>query len=297
MVAILEQISFGVNSLEKALEIDVHLLEFNDIRYRLQASVKDPRYMRLSIKIPAASPQVPMEDSLPLGAIEAVEEAYGTLVEVQKVPEAGYDLTLKVDLHQLPPTEEERFKLMTKLAALRAIIMGAPLRETLKSLLSQPMAEMGETEGGGLQTAYEKKKNIVILHRPGEFFYAFPQSEKVTIVFPMRFKDSNDAALGVAFLQEFMEARRGSASSCAPPCSYSRTPPQELEDAPPLEKQPNAGFVSFIIFRRHVDGERLEKTTWAISTFHAYVSYHVKCSKAFMHTRMRTRVESLIQDK
>ena len=57
----------------------------------------------------------------------------------------------------------------------------------------------------------------------------------------------------------------------------------------------NAGFVTFVIFPRHVEGPKLDRTVWNLSTFHAYVSYHVKCSEGFMHTRMRRRVESLIQ--
>lgn len=32
-----------------------------------------------------------------------------------------------------------------------------------------------------------------------------------------------------------------------------------------------------------------------ICTFRNYLQYHIKCSKAFMHTRMRIRVESLLQ--
>jgi actin related protein 2/3 complex subunit 2 len=50
-----------------------------------------------------------------------------------------------------------------------------------------------------------------------------------------------------------------------------------------------------VIFPRHVEPDKLERIVWNLSTFYAYVSYHIKCSKAFMHTRMRRRVENLIQ--
>jgi len=33
---------------------------------------------------------------------------------------------------------------------------------------------------------------------------------------------------------------------------------------------------------------------WSMSTFYAYVSYHIKCSKAFMHSNMRQRASSLL---
>lgn len=31
-----------------------------------------------------------------------------------------------------------------------------------------------------------------------------------------------------------------------------------------------------VIFPRHVEGKKLDHTVWSLSTFHAYVSYHVK---------------------
>lgn len=78
-----------------------------------------------------------------------------------------------------------------------------------------------------------------------------------------------------------------------------------------------------------MEGKKLDRTVWNLSTFHAYVSYHVKVnlpfiftkyqnlvslflcvypsvktefflsqfSEGFMHTRMRRRVESMIQVK
>ncbi|XP_022158275.1 uncharacterized protein LOC111024802 isoform X2 [Momordica charantia] len=120
-------------------------------------------------------------------------------------------------------------------------------------------------------------------------------AEKVTVVFPMRFKDSIDIALATSFLQEFVEARRTAGLNNAPPCSWSPSTPQELKGAPNDALSANAGFVTFVIFPRHVEGKKVDRVIWSLSTFHAYVSYHVKCSEGFMHTRMRRRVESLIQ--
>lgn len=104
-----------------------------------------------------------------------------------------------------------------------------------------------------------------------------------------------DTALAISFLQEFVEARRTPGLNNAPLCTWSPTPPLELKDAPAEALDANAGFVTFVIFPRHVEGRKLDRTAWSLSTFHAYVSYHVKCSEGFMHTRMRRRVESLIQ--
>ncbi|KAF2533108.1 hypothetical protein F2Q70_00030447 [Brassica cretica] len=97
------------------------------------------------------------------------------------------------------------------------------------------------------------------------------------------------------FWQSSEEARRAASLSSAPSCSWSPTAPQELEGAPKETLSANAGFVTFVIMPRHVEGEKLDRTVWNLSTFHAYVCYHVKCSEGFMHTRMRRRVESMIQ--
>lgn len=35
-------------------------------------------------------------------------------------------------------------------------------------------------------------------------------------------------------------------------------------------------FWSTVIFPRHVEGKKLDRTVWNLSTFHAYVNYHVK---------------------
>lgn len=50
-----------------------------------------------------------------------------------------------------------------------------------------------------------------------------------------------------------------------------------------------------VIFPRHVESEKLDRIVWNLSTFYAYISYHIKCSKAFMHPQMRRRVNTLSQ--
>ena len=57
------------------------------------------------------------------------------------------------------------------------------------------------------------------------------------------------------------------------------------------------GYVSLVVFKRHVagGGRKLESAVWGLTTFYGFVSYHIKCSKAYMHTRMRSRTHSLLQ--
>ncbi|XP_057985987.1 actin-related protein 2/3 complex subunit 2A isoform X1 [Hevea brasiliensis] len=298
-----------VQNLEKAVELDYHWVEFDDVRYHVQVSMKNPNVLLLSVSLPIPPPETVFLGGLPFGAIEAIKASYGVIVQILDPPRDGFNLTLKLNLSKLPPDEEFRHSLLVKIASVREVVLGAPLRLVLKHLATRTVAP-------------DMDQLLALVHRPNESFFLVPQAEKVTVVYPMRFKDSIDTSLATSFLQEFVEARRTAALNNAPPCLWSPTPPQELKEAPAYALSANAGFVSFgnvrrtsrvlsfifiltmtnfnpkngaVIFPRHVEGKKLDRTVWNLSTFHAYVNYHVKCSEGFMHTRMRRRVESLIQ--
>ncbi|PIA60172.1 hypothetical protein AQUCO_00400808v1 [Aquilegia coerulea] len=238
--------------------------------------------MQLSMSLPTPPPETVFYDGLPFGAIEAIKATYGLIAQILDPPKDGYNLTMKLNLAKLPEDEEEEHALLVKVASLREVVLGAPLRVVLKHLASKTVAP-------GIDEL------VALVHRPKESFFLLPEADKVTIVFPMRFSDSTDTVLATSFLQEFVEARRTAGLNNAPPCFWSPSPPPELEGVPTQALSANAGFVTFVIFPRHVEGRKLDRTVWSLSTFHAYVSYHVKCSEGFMHTRMRRRVESLIQ--
>ncbi|KAK8504200.1 hypothetical protein V6N13_062559 [Hibiscus sabdariffa] len=271
-----------VQNLEKAIELDHHWVEFNDVRYHVQVSMKNPHILQLSLSLPTPPLETVFVGGLPFGAIEAIKAAYGVTVQILDPPRDGFNLTLKLNLSKLPQDEEHRHTLLVKIASVREVVLGAPLRVILKHLASRTVAP-------------DMNQFVALVHRPNESFFLVPQAEKVTVVFPMRFKDSIDTILATSFLQEFMESRRTAGLSNAPPCLWSPSPPLELKGATDNALSANAGFVTFVIFPRHVEGRKLDRTVWNLSTFHAYVNYHVKCSEGFMHSRMRRRVESLIQ--
>ncbi|KAI5073172.1 hypothetical protein GOP47_0011185 [Adiantum capillus-veneris] len=250
-------------SLDRAIELDYHLVEFDDVHYHIQASSSDAKTMVLSIALPAPPPEAVFSGGIPFGAVEAVKTTYGPAIQIIDPAESGFHMTLKLDLSKLPPDEDDRVELMIKVACLRAIVLGAPLRDVLKHLAAKVMAP-------------EADRLMAVVHRPKESFFVIPQPDKVTIVFPMRFKDSNDSVLATSFLQEFMEARRAGGLNTAPACQWSPHPPIELKGAPAHALDANSGFVSFVILPRHVEGEKLDTTVWSLCTFHAYVSYHVK---------------------
>ncbi|KAL5720095.1 Actin-related protein 2/3 complex subunit 2A [Ranunculus cassubicifolius] len=279
---ILQVLLNRVQNMDKGVEVDCHTVEFDDIRYHIQVSTRYPQFMQLSMSLPTPPPETVFYDGLPFGAIEAVKATYGLIAQILDPPKDGYNLTMKLNLENLPEDEDEEHDLLLRVASLREVVLGAPLRMVLMHL-------------GSRTPATDVDELIALVHRPRESFFVLPEAEKVTVVFPMRFSDSTDTVLATSFLQEFVEARRTPGLNNAPPCFWSASPPPELEGAPSHALTANAGFVTFVIMPRHVEGRKLDRTVWSLSTFHAYVSYHVKCSEGFMHTRMRRRVESLIQ--
>lgn len=279
---LLQILSNRLKNLEKGVELDCQWVEFDDVRYHVQASMKNPQLLLLSLSLPTPPPETLFVGGLPPGAIEAVKVAYGVVVKIIDPPKDGYNLTLRMNLSKLPQDEENNKALMIKIASVREVVLGAPLRVVLKHLAARTLAP-------------DVEKLVALVHRPKESFFLVPRADKVTIILPMRFKDSIDTVLATSFLQEFVEARRAAALNTAPSCLWSASTPSELKDAPAESLSVNAGFITFVILPRHVEGKKLDRTVWSLSTFHAYVNYHVKCSEGFMHTRMRRRVESLIQ--
>ncbi|KAL6531073.1 Actin-related protein 2/3 complex subunit 2A [Orobanche hederae] len=260
---LLQVLSTRIQNLEKGVELDCQWVEFDDVRYHIQATVKNLNVLLLSLSLPAPPPETVSFGGLPEVAIEALKAAYGVVLQILDPPRDGFNLTVKLNLSNLPPDEEHKQALLVKIASIREVVQGAPLRAVLTQLVSRG-------------ASYNLNQPLSVVHRPNESFFVVPQVDKVTVVFPMRFKDSVDIVLATSFFQEFVEARRTAGLNNAPPCQWSPSPPQELKGASDEELSANCGFVSFVVLPRHVEGRKLDKTVWSLSTFRAYVSYHVK---------------------
>ncbi|KAL5706488.1 hypothetical protein ACHQM5_024648 [Ranunculus cassubicifolius] len=243
--------------MDKGVEVDCHTVEFDDIRYHIQVSTRYPQFMQLSMSLPTPTPtptptpppETVFYDGLPFGAIEAVKDTYGLIAQILDPPKDGYNLTMKLNLENLPEDEDEEHDLLLRVASLREVVLGAPLRMVLMHL-------------GSRTPATDVDELISLVHRPRESFFVLPEAEKVTVVFPMRFSDSTDTVLATSFLQEFVEARRTPGLNNAPPCFWSASPPPELEGAPSHALTANAGFVTFelISFTRFRKNEQIESS-------------------------------------
>jgi len=260
---ILEEAVVARLNAEKPETVDITFADFDGVQFHVSASPDAKNLLKISIQFKGA--QQVLKD---FGGLELLKRYYGPLV--QQTPEAGYDVTVQLDLTSLPPAKDE---LPSKLSYLKRHLFAAPF-----------------------QKAIEKKPQDVLVfnYRPEEAVYIKAEADRVTVIFDIRFRDPYDIVFSKVFLQEFADARR--TINQAPAVSFSqKEPPLELKGVKGVKAGDNNGFVSFVLFSHHISEANRDKTIDLIQTFRDYLHYHIKCSKAYMHTRMRNRVDSLLQ--
>jgi len=259
---ILEETVSARISAEKPESVDVTFADFDGVQFHVSASPDAKHLLKISIQFRGAQ-QVLKE----FGGTELLKRYYASLL--QSTPEAGYDVTLQLDLTALTHKEE----LPAKISFLKRHLFAAPF-----------------------QRAIEKKPSEIIVfnYRPEEAVYIKAEADRVTVIFDILFRDADDIVFSKVFLQEFADARR--TINQAPAVSFSqKEPPLELKGVKGVKVGDNNGFVSFVLFSHHITEANRDKTIDLIQTFRDYLHYHIKCSKAYMHTRMRNRVDSLLQ--
>ena len=192
-------------------------------------------------------------------------------------PNNGYGAALELALAGLggagpePPEPQEgpeRLERVAEAAARAAdLVASYPLHRELELLAR------GRTQAGRLECVpYCADSACFVQHR----------ADSLIIVFPMAFRDGNEAALAQSFLEKFAEARASAQgpASRAPSVNYlpPGKPPLELAGpaVPEVHRQANGGFVSFVLTSRHVEGAKLEAVVWRLWAFPKYISAHLK---------------------
>mmetsp|Transcript_19472 Transcript_19472/g.54751 ORF Transcript_19472/g.54751 Transcript_19472/m.54751 type:complete len:335 (-) Transcript_19472:76-1080(-) len=212
------------------------------------------------------------------GAWEDLQKIYGNYLLNEA--ESGFNVTLSLNFASLPADEKERNEIPMKFALLKRNMFAAAFQRCFDQV------------NQGQQAA-----PIAIDYRIGsETVYIISGKEGVTVIFAVGFENEGDQVLSKIFLQEFSEARR--VVRGAPAVRFAeREPPLEIANLPGVEANPdgNISYVSFVLFSHHIDAKNAYSTISNIQMFRNYLHYHLKCSKAYMHARMRKRVDSLLQ--
>jgi len=205
------------------------------------------------------------------GVDDVMQKNYGNLITST---ESGYDITLEIDLAK-PPADKA--KLAHNVSRLKRNALAAPFYKIFN--------DIEQKKGGSL---------VEIRYRDEEAIFLKPETDRCIVIFDIFFRDADDVVFAKVFLQEYQDARR--TMSNAPSVAYSqKEPPLELKGVRNLKVGEAQGFVSFVLFQPHMAASKREKTIDNIQTFRNYLQYHIKCSKAYLHTRMRNRVRTFLQ--
>ncbi|KAJ6911297.1 actin-related protein 2/3 complex subunit 2B-like isoform X1 [Populus alba x Populus x berolinensis] len=216
---------------EKPAEIDHHLYEFGCVEYHVQSSAADPQNNYLSISTPLLSQGALLSCGLSSYTTRMVKQVCSDAVEIVEPAKEGYQLTLKLNLAKIPRGKDS-YKVITQISSVQAVILCSQLKEMLRNVNSQDASQ-------GMN------KPIKLVYHPREPFYVIRQPQKITAVFPMRFKEHSDVIIATAFFQELMDVGSSEKWAKAPPCTWSPIPPPELRGEPLEDLSTNGGFVSF----------------------------------------------------
>ncbi|CAI7620571.1 unnamed protein product [Penicillium discolor] len=228
------------------------------------------------------------------GAQEVLEREYGPYIVS---PEPGYDFSVQIDLENLPAEEEARNDLIMKLALLKRNAMAAPFEKAFdefNKLAEEASRYTSESAPQGIQEGGEV---MAIHYREEEAIYIKANWDRVTVIFSTVFREETDRIFGKVFLQEFVDARRRVLTlQNAPQVLFRNDPPLELANVPGLNASGGeVSYVTFVLFPRHLTPQRRYENISHIQTFRDYFHYHIKASKAYIHTRMRKRTADFLQ--
>ena len=249
--------------------VDIRACDFDDAQFHVLVTADKPSEVLVSIQMPCYA------ELYSCGAENVLVDKFEGMFSAE--PVEGYDLTLKVSLESMKGTIEETIE---NISRLKTIIASSPFQTAFEALNAG-------TCGNLPPMAFQP--------RPTENLYLIPSSDRVVVTFVLDFPDPTDTAIARVFLQEFSEAQR--TVRRAPPVSFTRGPGRELEQFGVTSEQSDGnvlGYLTFTILPSHVSSDRVDKTVSMLASFRNYLHYHIKASKSHLHSRMRSRVTSLL---
>ncbi|KAK2858399.1 hypothetical protein FQN49_004768 [Arthroderma sp. PD_2] len=227
------------------------------------------------------------------GAQGVLEREYGPYIVS---PEPGYDFSILIDLDALPSEQEAKDELVMSISLMKRNAMASPFEKAFEEF--QKLEE--EANKYSLEALPQQLKDggdvMTVHYRDEEAIYIKAGCDSVTVIFSTIFRDETDRIFGKVFLQEFADVRRRAIQN-APQVLFRNDPPLELQGIPGLKDSRNGevGYITFVLYPRHLLPQKRAETISHIQTFRDYFHYHIKASKAYIHTRMRKRTADFLQ--
>jgi actin related protein 2/3 complex subunit 2 len=245
-------------------------MDFQAVTFHLSVPREEPQKVICSIASPC------YDELMGYGGSDVLKEEYGDAL--QATPEDGFDMTVVLDISEMD--EED---VIAKTAGIKRKLYGAPLELCLKALV-------GGTSGSlpGIDINYHKN----------ELLYLVPGPDRVVVVVQIDFEAEVDRAIADIFLQEMPEVANdmGRRLGNVPTVKFSVDPPEDIAGMRIEQTENHVGYVTILLFATHVNTEeKRAKCIDLVTSFRSYVHYHVKASKALLHSRMRTKTADFLK--
>ncbi|CUS12456.1 unnamed protein product [Tuber aestivum] len=267
-----------------AASIDQVISDFDGVTFHISTpETKSKILVSISVKC--------YPDLLQHGAQQVLEREYGQYITET---ESGYDFSLMVDLENLPAEPEAKEDLIRRISLLKRNTMAAPFEKAIDE--HHRLAEASKGFNPENAPTGEGTEVMVIRYREEEAMYIQASHDRVTVIFSTVFREETDRIFGKVFLSEFVDARRRAIQN-APQVLYRNDPPLEIRNIPGVKDDGTGdiGYITFVLFPRHLTPQRREESISHIQTFRDYFHYHIKAAKAYMHSRMRRRVADFLK--
>jgi actin related protein 2/3 complex subunit 2 len=250
---------------QKPESVLVTVADFDGVLYRISNPKEDKTKVNVSISLKF------YKELQEHGADDVLKREYGDLLVAA---DEGFDVTVQLDLSNIPDNWEE----IVKKCGL--------LKRNCFAAVFEKYFEFQEKEEVGQQRA-------VIHYRDDETMYVEAKSDRVTVIFSTIFKDASDIILSEVFMREFKEGRKATAT--APTVLFNnKEPPEDLKSTDARTGE-GVGYITFVLFPRHTKADTRDNTIDLIHLFRDYLHYHLKCSKAYIHSRMRAKTSDFLK--
>lgn len=163
------------------------------------------------------------------------------------------------------------------MSLLRRNTMAAPFEKAIDT--HHALAEAAKDISPEMAPSATQSEVMVIRYRDEEAMYIQASHDRVTVIFSTVFREETDRIFGKVFLSEFVDARRRAIQN-APQVLYRNDPPLEIRGVPGVgDVHGDVGYITFVLFPRHLTRQRREESISHIQTFRDYFHYHIKAAK------------------
>jgi len=210
--------------------------------------------------------------------------------------EGIYNVEINVNTNKIP-TGHSLDSCFESLCNVRTLILGSRLMDELKKI-SNP------TDNKTIISRDHRQMFTIPIQRHSTFQQSMVvtlTSDRVIIVIPVVVYYEPDRSLTRLFLQQFQQAQQKSSAKNLPICDFRRSndPPLEIKSFKEklyIDNDNLACYISFTFLENQFQTTSDQiNVTQNMLMFFDFLDYHVKCSKSFIHTRMRDTHDSLLK--